>query len=89
MRASSPAVVLPAAPAGFAVLAINLTYRMGTDPKQCRQRALWCTDLAERATEPTLKAVLTDLAERWQKAAVELECADKVGQGGNHPFSGS
>jgi hypothetical protein len=56
---------------------------MGTDPKECRERALRCTELAERATEPTLKAILTDLAERWQKAAVELECADKVAQPGD------
>jgi hypothetical protein len=51
---------------------------MGTDPKQCRERALRCTELAERATDSTLKAVLTDLAERWQRAAVDLECADNL-----------
>ena len=47
---------------------------MGTDPK--RERALRCTELAERATDPTLKAVLSDIAERWLKAAVELEHAE-------------
>jgi hypothetical protein len=62
---------------------------MGTDPKQCRERALRCTELAERATDPTLKAVLTDLAERWQKAAVDLECADNLRQQGGPQFSGS
>ena len=51
---------------------------MGTDPKECRERALRCTELARRATDPTLKAVLTDLAERWRKAAVDLECARKL-----------
>ena len=49
---------------------------MGTDPKQCRERALRCTELAERATDQTLKAVLSELAERWLKAAAELESAE-------------
>jgi hypothetical protein len=51
---------------------------MGTDPQQCRERALRCTELAEQATDSTLKAVLSDLAERWLKAAVDFECADKL-----------
>jgi hypothetical protein len=49
---------------------------MGTDPKQCRERALRCTELAERAPDQTLKAVLSELAERWLKAAAELESAE-------------
>ena len=44
-------------------------YAMGTDPKICREHALRCTELAERATDQTLKAVLSELAERWLKAA--------------------
>jgi hypothetical protein len=36
---------------------------MGTDPKQCRERALRCAELAERATDPTVKVILTDLAD--------------------------
>src|SRR5262249_39835927 len=51
-------------------------YAMGTDPKQCRERALRCTELAERASAPSLKAVLSDLADRWLKSAVELERAE-------------
>jgi hypothetical protein len=43
------------------------------DAKQCRERALRCTELAERASDPHLKAVLKQLAERWLKSAVELE----------------
>jgi hypothetical protein len=62
---------------------------MGTDPKECRERALRCTELAERATDSTLKAVLTDLAERWQRAAVDLECADNLRQPGGNQVSGS
>ena len=46
---------------------------IGMDAKQCRERALRCTELAERATDPQLKAVLTTIAERWLKAAAELE----------------
>jgi len=61
--------------AGF--LSSRPSCAMGTDPKQCRERALRCTELAERATDATLKAVLTDLAERWLKSAVELECAER------------
>ena len=62
---------------------------MGTDSKECRERALRCTELAQRATDPTLKAVLTDLAERWRKAAVDLECAGELAQPGGPQFSGS
>jgi hypothetical protein len=43
------------------------------DAKQCRERALRCTELAERASDPHLKAVLQHLAERWLKSAADLE----------------
>jgi hypothetical protein len=46
---------------------------MPSDPKECRQRALRCTELAEKATNPELNAVLKSLAERWLKLAVDLE----------------
>jgi hypothetical protein len=45
------------------------------DAKQCRERALRCTELARCATDPQLKAVVTQLAERWLKSAAELEGA--------------
>jgi hypothetical protein len=46
---------------------------VGMDAKQCRQRAQRCTELADRASDPHLKAVLKQLAERWLKSAAELE----------------
>jgi hypothetical protein len=51
---------------------------MPGDPKECHQRALRCTELAERATDPELKAVLKNLAERWLKMAAELERAQAL-----------
>jgi hypothetical protein len=54
------------------------------DAKQCRERALRCTELAERASDPHLKAVLKQLAERWLKSAAELE-GSQVSQDGQEP----
>jgi hypothetical protein len=54
------------------------------DAKQCRERALQCTELAERASDPHLKAVLQHLAERWLKSAAELE-GSKVSQDWQEP----
>jgi hypothetical protein len=48
---------------------------MPGDPKECRQRALRRTELAERAGDSQLKAVLKSLAQRWMKQAIELERA--------------
>ena len=48
---------------------------MPGDPKERRQRALRCTELAENAADSQLKAVLKHLAEQWLKMAVELERA--------------
>jgi hypothetical protein len=49
------------------------------DAKQCRQRALRCSELAE--------AVLQHLAERWLKSAAELEGSQvsQDGQEANKP----
>jgi hypothetical protein len=54
------------------------------DAKQCRERALRCTELAERASDPHLKAVLQHLAERWLKSAADLE-GSQVSQDGQEP----
>jgi hypothetical protein len=43
---------------------------IGVDAKECRERALRCSELAERATDPHLDAVLKQLAERSLKSAV-------------------
>jgi hypothetical protein len=48
---------------------------MPTDPMEYRKRALRCSELAERATNFQVKAVLTYLAEHWLKMAVDLERA--------------
>jgi hypothetical protein len=48
---------------------------MPTDPMECRKRALRCSELAERATNSQVKAVLTYLAKHWLKMAVDLERA--------------
>jgi hypothetical protein len=54
------------------------TNYMPGDPKECHQRALRCTELAERAADSELKAVLKSLAERWLKMAAELERAQAL-----------
>jgi hypothetical protein len=51
---------------------------MPSDPKECRQRALRCTELAEKSTDPELKAVLISLVERWLKLAADLERAQAL-----------
>jgi hypothetical protein len=51
---------------------------MPTDPMECRKRALRCSELAERATNFQVKAVLTYLAEHWLKMAVDLERAQAL-----------
>jgi hypothetical protein len=38
---------------------------MPGDPKECRQRALRCTQLAKKAADSQVKAVLRMLAKRW------------------------
>jgi hypothetical protein len=47
--------------------------RHAGDSMEYRQNALRCTELAERAANSQLKAVLKSLAERWLKLADELE----------------
>ncbi len=51
---------------------------MPGDPKECRQRGLRCTELAEKATDPELKAVLESLAKRWLRLAAELDLAQAL-----------
>ena len=51
---------------------------MPSDPKECRQRATRCTELAEKTTDPELKAVLKSLVERWLKLAADLEHAQAL-----------
>jgi hypothetical protein len=51
---------------------------MPGDPKECRQHGLRCTELAEQATDPELKAVLKSLAKRWVQLAAELDLAQAL-----------
>jgi hypothetical protein len=51
---------------------------MPGDPKECRRHALRCTQLAKKATDSQLKAVLRMLAKRWLRLAVELERAEAL-----------
>jgi hypothetical protein len=46
-----------------------------------RKRALRCSELAERATNPQVRAVLTYLAEHWLTMAVDLEPAQAWPEG--------
>ena len=48
---------------------------MPADPRECRQRALRCTELAERATDSQLKEILQGLARRWLELARQLDDA--------------
>ena len=46
---------------------------MPGDPKDCRQHAANCMQLAESAISPDLRQRLIDLAKQWDRIAVELE----------------
>jgi hypothetical protein len=46
---------------------------MPGDPKQCREHAKKCADMASKATNPQHKQLLTNLAQSWTKIALELE----------------
>jgi hypothetical protein len=46
---------------------------MPGDPKQCRENALECIQLAHNAKLPEHKRLLTDLAQSWLNFAAEIE----------------
>ena len=46
---------------------------MPADPKEYRQRALHCADLAHEAKTLELKQTLIELSRNWQKLAVDAE----------------
>jgi hypothetical protein len=48
---------------------------MPGDPKECRQHALRCTELAEQAQSPERAKLFRNLAKQWLKLAIELERA--------------
>lgn len=55
---------------------------MPTNPKECRERASRCIELAERATDSQLKDILKALARRWQQLALEQERAQTLRDAG-------
>ena len=46
---------------------------MPGDPRECREHALHCLELAKTASSPQVKAKFLDLANMWTKLAAELE----------------
>jgi hypothetical protein len=46
---------------------------MAGDPRECRQRALHCLNLAKTATTPQGKAKFLELADHWSMLARDLE----------------
>jgi hypothetical protein len=51
---------------------------MPGDPKECRQHALNCAHLAERATTPEQRNYFANLSQKWIELAVELESAQAL-----------
>jgi hypothetical protein len=48
---------------------------MPVDPKECRKRALICTELAAAARTARSKALFLELSQSWEKLAIQLEDA--------------
>jgi hypothetical protein len=48
------------------------------DPKECRENARRCGELAAQSKELKLKKTLADLARSWAKMATELERAEAL-----------
>jgi hypothetical protein len=51
---------------------------MPGDPKECREHAKRCWELASEATNPVLKESLIDLAQRWARLASDLEVTKRM-----------
>ena len=45
---------------------------MPLDPRECRERAKRCLQLAAETTDPNAQEILTTSAQRWQRLASEL-----------------
>ena len=48
---------------------------MPVDPKECRKRALFCTELAAAARTARSKALFLELSQSWERLAIQLEDA--------------
>jgi hypothetical protein len=57
---------------------------MPGDPKECREHAKRCLQLAHETKNPVLKESLTDIAGQWTRLATDLEVTtlllDEMGQ---------
>ena len=57
---------------------------MPGNPKECREHAKRCLQLAHETTNPVLKDSLTDIAGQWTRLATDLEVTkqllDELGQ---------
>ena len=51
---------------------------MPGDPKQCREHAKRCLQLAQEATNPALKDSLSDIAQQWMHLATDLEATKRL-----------
>jgi hypothetical protein len=51
---------------------------MAGDPKEYRQNAWRCVELAKEARSPELKQTLLDLSKTWAKLAIEVERSDAL-----------
>ena len=58
---------------------------MPGDPKECREHAKRCFQLAEETANPSLKESLTDIAQKWISLASDLEATKRLLDGWGDP----
>ena len=51
---------------------------MPGDPKECRERAKRCHQMAAETTHPNLKQSLTEIADHWMRLATELDATKRL-----------
>ena len=51
---------------------------MPGDPKQCREHAKRCLQLAQETSNPALKDSLGDIAGQWMRHAADLEATTRL-----------
>jgi hypothetical protein len=51
---------------------------MPGDPKECREHAKRCLQLAHKATNPVLKESLSDIAQTWMRLATDIEATKRL-----------
>ncbi len=58
---------------------------MPGDPNQCREHATWCRELAGHTRSADTRATFENLADTWERLAVELEYAQRRRGAGYSP----